>query len=121
MQNEEGADADRRDRAPGYQDFFASPKNKKRVLPVAPQHRRVVAQSGLVDSFEESYTEKVIFIILYSYQELVRTNIYFLWKEPVNLCVCVCMYVCVSVCACVYVYACARVCACVHVCVWVCV
>lgn len=59
MQNEEGADADRRDRAPGYQDFFASPRNKKRVLPVAPQHRRVVAQSGLVDSFEESYTEKL--------------------------------------------------------------
>ena len=78
MQNEEGADADRRDRAPGYQDFFASPRNKKRVLPVAPQHRRVVAQSGLVDSFEESYTEKVIFIILYSYQELVHTNINFL-------------------------------------------
>ena len=108
MQNEEGADADRRDRAPGYQDFFASPRNKKRVLPVAPQHRRVVAQSGLVDSFEESYTEKVIFIIIYSYQELVCTNINF-YERSLSICVfacmCVCVRACVRVCACLCVYS----------------
>ena len=60
MQSEEGADVDR---PPGYQDFVTSTsaKNRKRVLPVAPQQqRRVMAQSSLVDSFEESYTEKVI-------------------------------------------------------------
>ena len=62
MQSEEGADADRHNHPPGYQDFItsASTKNKKRVLPVAPQQRRIMAQSSLVDSFEESYTEKVI-------------------------------------------------------------
>ena len=65
MQNEEGADADRLEHAPGYQNFFPSPRNKKRLLPVAPhvQQRLVNAQSSLVDSFEESYTEKVILII----------------------------------------------------------
>ena len=66
MQSEEGADADRRNHPPGYQDFVtsASSKNKKRVLPVAPQQRRVMAQSSLVESFEESYTEKVIVYII---------------------------------------------------------
>ena len=61
MQHEEGADADRQNHPPGYQDFVTagSPKNRKRVLPVAPQQRRVMAQSSLVDSFEESYAEKV--------------------------------------------------------------
>ena len=61
MQSEEGADADKHNHPPGYQDFItsASTKNKKRVLPVAPQQRRIMAQSSLVDSFEESYTEKV--------------------------------------------------------------
>ena len=68
MQHEEGADADRQNHPPGYQDFVTagSPKNRKRVLPVAPQQRRVMAQSSLVDSFEESYAEKVnIYIYLY--------------------------------------------------------
>jgi len=63
MQSEEGADVDRHNHPPGYQDFVssASSKSRKRVLPIAPQQRRVMAQSSLVDSFEESYTEKVIY------------------------------------------------------------
>ena len=38
----------------------SSPRNaKKRVLPVAPQQRRVMMQNSLGESFEESYAEKV--------------------------------------------------------------
>jgi len=46
---------------PGYHDFMSSSARgaKKRVLPVAPQQRRIMMQNSLVDSFEESYAEKV--------------------------------------------------------------
>jgi len=46
---------------PGYHDFMSSSAKgaKKRVLPVAPQQRRVMLQNSLADSFEESYAEKV--------------------------------------------------------------
>lgn len=85
MQNDEGADADRRDHAPGYQDFFASPRNKKRVLPVAPQQKRLMAQSSLIDSYEESYSEKVI------------VNIFCVFvRVCMHAHVCTHVYVCVS-------------------------
>jgi len=46
---------------PGYHDFMSSSSRgaKKRVLPVAPQQRRIMMQNSLTDSFEESYAEKV--------------------------------------------------------------
>lgn len=109
MQNEEGADADRLDHAPGFQNFFPSPRNKKRVLPVAPQQRRVMGQSSLIDSFEESYTEKVIIIIychkfqrayinvfIINFHERDLSLTYILFVKYPNLVCCVCMCLCVT-------------------------
>ncbi|XP_065910931.1 C-Jun-amino-terminal kinase-interacting protein 3-like [Dysidea avara] len=63
QQRSQGEDTSEMDKHnyPGYHDFMSSsPRGaKKRVLPVAPQQRRVRTQNSLVDSFEESYAEKM--------------------------------------------------------------